>query len=232
MSRLDKAYVDEFWLERAKYADPRIATHYKHDDALQFDLALALQYVQKDSFVLDLGCGSGALINSLVEHCSYVEGVDKVAGLMRHCRTDLPGKLKCVESDVMDYKSDRKFDIVLLFGVANFLTKEEQRSLYSRIGTFLKPNGAFIAKHACGVTEEVFVDTFSEVVGSRYNARYPNLSDEISCLEENFDVKVHDVYPAYLNPWNDTHFYAFICRHRQSDCLSWRSRPGSAAVGS
>jgi cyclopropane fatty-acyl-phospholipid synthase-like methyltransferase len=209
--RLDKNYIDQYWRSRAECPDPRVATHYKHDDALEFDVALARKHLSSDGAVLDLGCGTGAMVNRLAEHCSYILGVDKVHGLLKHCRRDLPGRVACVEADVVTYTPDRTFDLVLLFGVVNFLTASESDALYARIPEMLGERGRLIVKHACGVSEEVVIDKFSEAIGTRYVARYPKLEEETARLHRYFNVEVVDIYPARLNPWPDTHFYAFVC---------------------
>jgi cyclopropane fatty-acyl-phospholipid synthase-like methyltransferase len=215
MSRqIDKDYIDSFWRSRAAHPDPRIATHYKHDEALDHDLKFIRDFVTSDSTVLDLGCGACAILNVLADECQYIVGVEKASGLIRHCRRDLPSKTQYVVSDILEYQPDRLFDVVIIFGVVNFITAAESVVLYARIFSMLKAGGRLIVKHACGVHEEVVVDTHSEVIGSRYNARYPKLEDEVQRLRTNYDVKVVDIYPPAINKWENTHFYAFVAAKR------------------
>lgn len=211
---MDKAYIERFWQSRADHPDPRIATHWQHDDALDHDLALVRRYLAPSSTVLDLGCGSCAMINALAPDCRLMVGVEKVAGLLRHCRTDLPDRIELVEADILAFEADRRYDLVLLFGIVTYLTVEESERLYARIASFLKPGGRLIAKHACGLEAEVLVDAHSQIIGSRYVARYPWLEDEKKRLRRHFDVDVVDIYPPHLNKWANTHFYAFVCGAR------------------
>ena len=78
----------------------------------------------------------------------------------------------------------------------------------------LKVGGYLIVKHACGVHEEVVVDAHSDAVGSRYNARYPKLEDEVQRLRRHYDVNVVDLYPPSINKWKNTHYYAFVASKR------------------
>jgi methylase of polypeptide subunit release factors len=74
---LDKHKVEQFWKKRTEIKDPRIATHYKHDDTLKFDLELIFKHIHPYSDVLDLGCGTGAIVNELEPHVSKITAVDK-----------------------------------------------------------------------------------------------------------------------------------------------------------
>ena len=208
---MDKQKIDIFWKKRTAVSDPRIATHYKHDDCLRFDIALVKKFSQPYSHVLDLGSGTCAISNIILDDVGSITAVEKQKEFFRFCRNS--PKLKRISCDILDFHDEESYDLVLLFGVSNFITYDESVLLYERVAKLLlKKSGVFIAKHACGVNEEVIIDTFSETVGDTYHARYPYFQSEEKLLKRFFKkVEVIDIYPKRLNPWNNTHYYAFIC---------------------
>ena len=78
----------------------------------------------------------------------------------------------------------------------------------------LTEHGVLIVKHQCGVKEEIVVDKYSDELQTHYNARYPSVGEERALLQEHFQTEVIDVYPAEINRWENTHFYAYVCRMR------------------
>lgn len=209
MNEIDKAKMDAFWSARTTIADPRIATNYRDDGRLGFDLELARRFCRPGARVLDLGAGTCTLSAPLLDEVDRVVAVDKFVGFLEMA-PEHP-RLETVAADVAGFTMDATFDLILLFGVANFLTVAEETDLYRECATMLAPNGVFVAKNQCGVDKEVVVDRYSEELGAHYHARYPARDEQLQRLEEFFAVDVIDIYPPEINRWADTHFYAFVC---------------------
>jgi cyclopropane fatty-acyl-phospholipid synthase-like methyltransferase len=207
---LDKRKIDEFWSSRTQFTDPRLATNYRSDGRLAIDAALVRRHLPKDATILDLGAGTCTLSKELLADVERIVAVEKFPEFLAAAGA-LP-KLSTVCCDVMEFETTEQFDAILLFGVANFLTGEEERQLYARCRRMMRPHGIFIVKHQCGIHADILVDRFSEELGAHYHARYPGLESCTAMLSESFSVEVVDVYPASLNRWPDTHFYAFVCR--------------------
>ena len=68
---------------RAKIEDARLATQFREDDSLSYDVALVKQYLPNNARILDLGCGTCTLTNELIPYASYIRGVDKRPGLLK-----------------------------------------------------------------------------------------------------------------------------------------------------
>ena len=209
---LSKDKVDAFWEARADIADKRIATHYKKDGAIDYDVELVKQYLTPEAEVCDLGAGTGCMTEMLAPQVKKIVAVEKVKSLLD--RVEPLANIEPVCSDIMDFDPHAKFDVVLLFGVINFLAVADEEVLYKKIYRYLKPGGILIANHACGVAAEVIVDKYSEQIGAHYNCRYPFLESEKALLEQNFEVKVVDIYPKELNRWENTHYYAFVAQKK------------------
>lgn len=69
--------------------------------------------------VLDLGCGPGTLCCALAEHGHRVTGVDPSAAMLAVARRKpFAVQVEWVESTAQSYKSDRRFDLIVMTGHA------------------------------------------------------------------------------------------------------------------
>lgn len=209
---LDKDKIDAFWESRTSVENPRLATNYRDDGRLRIDVALVREHLKENATILDLGAGTCTLASELFPFVKRIVAVEKFAGFLESA-DDVP-KLKKVCSDVTEFQTNEKFDAILLFGVVNFLTNAEAQRLYSNCARMLTEHGVLIVKHQCGVKEEIVVDKYSDELQTHYNARYPSVGEERALLQEHFQTEVIDVYPAEINRWENTHFYAYVCRMR------------------
>lgn len=208
---LDKEKIDNFWQRRAALSDPRIATHFKHDTALEFDIALVRKFLLTQAHVLDLGCGTGAIAKSIAAECAYIRAVDKVSQFLDYC--SVHKNISVLEADIASYHDEHKYDLVLIFGVMNYLTEIESKAVYRNCYDMLKPGGVLIVKHACGINEDVFIDKFSTEIDDWYHAIYRHYKTERQLLNQVFtQLEMIDIYPPELNKWPNTHYYAFIAK--------------------
>lgn len=210
--KLSRRAIDNFWGKRAKIKDPRIATHFKADDTHVYDLKLIHQYCHPQSKVLDVACGTCYLANELVNDVAYIKGTDKFGEFLRYCHVS--DKLVVEQADILTYQDDKKYDLILMFGIVMYFSDEDTEKIYQKYRALLKPGGLLIVKHQCGIMEDVIIDKYSEAIGDHYQAVYKSVSKDENLLKKYFpSVQVIDIYPARLNPWPNTHFYAFICQN-------------------
>jgi len=210
---MDKGKIDAFWNRRANVSDPRLATHFKHDNTLEYDIQLIEFYLKEEAKLLDLGCGTCAITNYFESKVNFICAVDKHEGFLQHCSNS--NKIELIISDIASYRDDRKYDCIIIFGVMNYLSEDDARSLYERCQKMLTKRGVLIVKHACGVEEDIVVDKYSEAISDWYYAVYRWVDKEKNLLSEYFNVKIVDIYPPELNPWENTHFYAFVCNEKR-----------------
>jgi len=206
------AFVREFWKDRGRRIDdPRVATHFRNDEALDYDYSLALKFCHSRASVLDLGAGTCALACLLAPHVKKIAAVDLSEELLG--KRALPPNITPVVSDIRDFDSSETFDLVLIFGVLNYVFDEaELRSLIRKVARLTSPGGVCIIKHQAGVHETVLIDKYSEEIGGRYVCIYRHVEEELRLLREFFEVELVDIYPPRLNRWENTHFYAYVCR--------------------
>ena len=102
----------------------------------------ALRYVSGGS-ALELGVGNGRNALYLLSKSFDVTGVD-VSGegleILRQEAGENP-KLHLVESDVLEFSSDKKYDLVLAVGLLHFLNSEDIKLLVGRMKEWTKPGG-------------------------------------------------------------------------------------------
>ena len=107
-----------------------------------FDEKIFGNYVDKDSKILDVGCGYGRTLNELY-NAGYqnLVGVDSSAGMLERGRREFP-YLSFVQNDTDLPFDDDSFDAVILFGVlCSVVNENAQRNLIDEIRRVLKPNG-------------------------------------------------------------------------------------------
>jgi spermidine synthase len=209
MSKI-KEKINDFWLSRASITNPRIATNYREDGRLEYDIALVSKHIKKGAKILDLGAGTCTLSSAFVDEAERILAVDKFSHFL--ALSPKHPKLVTYCSDVVDFKCNETFDLILLFGVVNFLDEIEEKRLYENCFTMLKNDGVFIVKNQCGVKDEVIIDTYSDELKANYYARYPFVESQQAQLSSFFNVERLDIYPKKMNLWDNTHFYAFIAK--------------------
>ena len=113
------------------------------------------------------------------------------------------------------YKSElqhEKFDVIIIFGVFNYLEEHEVKKLCKKLQNWVKQEGVIIIKHQCGINKDVIVDSYSKKLQCKYSAIYRKLTKEKILLENYFNLNIRDIYPKRMNVWDNTHHYAFICK--------------------
>lgn len=208
---MNRKKIDHFWQERTKIKDPRIATHFQYDDTHIYDLRLIKKLIKPNSEVLDLACGTCYISNQFVDQVKYIKAVDKFPQFLKFCKKT--EKLEIVVCDILTFTDSKKYDLILLIGIMLFFDDQDSETIYKKCHELLKKNGVLLVRHQCGVKEDVVVNKYSQTVGGNYYARYKHLDKEAKMLKRIFPtVEIVDSLPKRLNPWPNTHHYAFICR--------------------
>ena len=166
--------------------------------------------------MLDLGCGTCVIPNLLVTELGCrVHAVDFVAEFLTHA-LDHP----LLTTEVGEAATYCSAALVRRDPLArrDHLPRRSRPapSMYEHCAAMLAAGGALLVKAQFGVHETVVVDTYSEELGARYQAIYPQLGEEVALLSEHFDVTVEDPYPASFSRWDNTHFHHLLCRRRAS----------------
>lgn len=178
---------------------------------LSYDISFLLPYCTPQTNLLDLGSGPGAIVNSLVSHVASITCVEP--SLFRNQIVKDP-KITLVTQPIQECCFDKKFDLITAFGFFHYFLEAEAARLYQKLRTFLQPNGIFIIKNQFGVHETVTIDGYRENLKRTYFAQYRTLEKEKELLSNaGFgSFEVFDCYPKEANIWENTHFYALVCR--------------------
>ncbi len=94
--------------------------------------------------VLDLGCGTGTLCCALAEHGHRVTGVDPAAAMLAVARSKPHAEqVEWVESSAQSYKSQQRFDLVVMTGHAFqiLLTDADALAVLETMRGHLKESG-------------------------------------------------------------------------------------------
>ena len=130
-----------------------VAEYYDHSTKQPDDIGFYQSILPSpDSTVLELGCGTGRVLVPLVEHCSYIHGIDISEAMLTLCRKKLQAlsasKKRCIvqPGDITDLNLGRSFDLITApFRVfQNLETDEEVDGFFQTVRTHLAPGGTCI----------------------------------------------------------------------------------------
>ena len=110
------------------------------------------EFLEKDNYLLDFGCGSGAITNKLAKVAKAIDAIDISAGMLefakRQAEENSIGNINYIQTSIFDERfKDETFDVILAFNVLHYI--EDMPSLIERINGLLKLNGIFISSTAC-----------------------------------------------------------------------------------
>jgi len=168
-------------------------------------------YFNKDTEVLDIGSGSGLIINKLLKEVKHITAVEKFEGFTKFI-IDAPNML-VIMADLIGFKIRKQYDLVLCTGVSQCFKKENMIPIYKNMFSMVKEDGLFISRMHCGLNEDVSINGFSKELGTEYFADYRHLDKEIDLLKEiGFNkVEIFDIFPDTLNVWKNTRHFIFVC---------------------
>jgi len=110
------------------------------------------EFLENDHYLLDLGCGSGAITNKLAKISKSIDAIDISAGMIEFAKTQAEENsienINYIQTSIFDERfKDESFDVISAFNVLHYI--EDMPSLIQRINRLLKPNGIFISSTAC-----------------------------------------------------------------------------------
>lgn len=139
MSNINDTYFDGYYKEIWRTIIPDELT------VKEVDFMLPYFNLQPGNKVLDLMCGYGRHAIALARKGMSIVAVDNLGDYTNEIneiavKEQLP--LKVVKEDVISYKIDDEFDLVICMGNSlNFFNTEDTAKLFSTISAHLKPGG-------------------------------------------------------------------------------------------
>ena len=115
-------------------------------------IELSKELLEKDSYILDFGCGSGAITNKLAEDVRSIDAIDISSGMLEFAQKQAENSsienINYIQASIFDGRfKDQQFDAILAFNVLHYI--EDMPKLFGRIDTLLKPEGLFLSSTAC-----------------------------------------------------------------------------------
>ena len=204
--------VIKYYDKMAKKIKRQDETRNKSKDFSKYDITLMKNISDIDKSLLDLGAGTGLLINNLINDFKKIVAIEKYPEFSKFIIKS--PNLKVINTDLLELEIDDNFDYVSLFGVMNYFNREEASIIYKKAFSFLKNNGKLIVKHQMGIHKDVVINGFSEELQTDYYSEYRWIEKEIVLLKDiGFKaIEIIDIYPEEYNRWDNTHFYALVCQ--------------------
>ncbi|MCX2716488.1 class I SAM-dependent methyltransferase [Helicobacter sp. MIT 21-1697] len=181
-------------------------------DFSELDAKFILKYANEKSHILDLGSGSGLIVNKIYPYVEKIVCVDFYQEFTKFIAKN--EKITIINEDLFSFNTQEKFDIVSAFGVMHYVNEQEAQELYQKYQQFLKPQGGglFIIKNQFGIKETINVSGYSQEQKREYYSQYRYIEREKQILKDlGFEIiEVCDIYPKEANRWENTHFWAIV----------------------
>ena len=147
----------------------------------------------KNSTVLDLGCGNGALSKTLQDKGFIVKGIDASMELLDIARNNYPD-IEFIQADATDFSLPEPVDVVFSNAVFHWIDKERQVDMLKCVHNALKDNGQFVFEFGGYGNNRLIHGTLAKIFGERnyiYKMPFyfPTIS-EYSTLLENAGFRV------------------------------------------
>lgn len=205
------AKIDAYYTKLAENIRHPIETRNKAADFSEYDIALVKRFACKELALLDLGSGTGLLVNHLIDHFGKIVAIEKYEQFSKFIIN--ANNIQIINTDLLTFDTEQRFDVITIFGVLNFFNTIEAAKIYKKIARWLKQSGIMIVKHQMGCQEDVIIDGFSEELATNYYSEYRSIDNEVNLISNaGFEVnEIIDIYPKKFNRWDNTHFYALVC---------------------
>ena len=200
-----------YWENLASKIKSPEETKNKRPDTSDLEIEFLKNYVDSNTSILDIGSGTGLIINKLLPFVKHIIAVEKFEGFTKHIVE--AENMMVINSDLIDFKIRKQFDIILCTGVAQCFTRPVMEGIYTNMFQMLKKGGKLMLRIHSGLEEDVIINNFSEELQTNYFAEYRQKDKEIQLLNSigYESIEVHDIFPDTLNVWNNTRHFYFVC---------------------
>lgn len=206
--------IDNFFKKRFEMKSNYLISRYHLNGRDEYDYNFLKQFINSNSSILDLGCGTGILEEKLSATAKYILAIDKYKEFID--KAFKANNIEYLVKEITTIDIEKIFDLIIMFGVTLYLSDEELVLLLQKVKNLMDLDSTFVIKNQWGIEEEVIVNKYSEQLDSIYYAKYRKLQDIINLTNSlGFSCNIHDIYPQNFNNWTNTHEYALVLRKKQ-----------------
>lgn len=190
-----------------------VETKNKAYDSSEIDANFILSKSDKYKSLLDLGSGTGLILNKIVESFNQIVAIEKQENFTKFIVPN--NNLTITNIDILNYIPSQTFDMITAFGVANFFDSDEANEFYKIICTSLSKDGIAIIKSQFALDETFYIN-YSEELGTGYFAVYRTVEKETQIIETTClkVIEVVDIYPDNFNRHINSRFFALVLKHK------------------
>lgn len=171
----------------------------KDNERLSAFFQAICEYDGGDELAYDLGCGSGILSYFLSSKFKQIISVEIDSSAFRCAKENLADfdNIDVINKDVLEYKFDKKADLIVCEMMDTALIDEEQIPVLNRTKKFLKPSGKIIPQGIINAAELVNMER--EYIHWDENAKYEVFSDMMIYSEFDFSDDIDSNFEVNLS---------------------------------
>jgi len=180
------------------------------NDFTDYDAEFILRYANSQTYILDLGTGTGLTINKISDKVGKITVVEPFENFTKFIQKN--PNIEIFNQTLSDFEPKDKYHLLTCFGIMHYFSEEEVLPLYKKYLLALEEHGKIIVKNQFGVKEDVIVSGYSNELETDYFSHYRYLNKEINIIKNAGykNIEVFDIYPPECNRWENTHFYAIV----------------------
>lgn len=235
---IKKEKVQLFWNSRAeKYSEDNPYKSVKCNDSnneyvnkldeYEKEIIIPKLNINKDSKVLDIGCGVGRLAEIIIPKCKYYVGTDfaqnllsisrERIGMVGNCDFQVCDFLNLIDNGVI--KKNCPFNTVVLAGVAMYINDDELKNCFERLLKILDKDATIYLTGPIGIEKRLTLNEFySKELNSEYNVIYRTVDEYIRILkvfiDNGFEIIENNSFLTEVKQYSDTERYYFILRRK------------------
>lgn len=197
-----------YWEKLSRSIQTPSETYSKRVDISDGDASFILKYTSPTSNVLDIGAGSGMVVNKIRRHVDQVVAVETYPGFSQFI--DNAENVLVINANIENFKIRKSFDVVTATGIMQFFPESAVRDIYQNIYDMLKPGGRLVMRAHVGLYETVRVEKSDELQAD-YFAEFRHVDLETKILQEcGFAVEVIDEVAPEFSVWDNTKHLYFV----------------------
>jgi len=137
--------------------------------------------INKDSEILEMGCGAGRFALDIAKKSKYVEGVDFAQSLINIAQEDMKDKkiknIKFYCEDITKYRTKRKFDVIYFASVFQYLEDRDVFKALNNCKSMLKSNGILVSRDSVCYSKTRYKK-------GKYEVKHRNVKEFIRLFEK------------------------------------------------